>query len=259
MSLTYDVVTAAIKRLTDVMCRVHDAELDKVPLYGPLLIVSNHVNFIEIPALYTHLQPRPVTGMARASSWDNAFKRVLFDLWGAIPIRRSEADLGAMRRALAALDEGRIIAIAPEGTRSHDGLLQNAHPGVTLLALKSGAPIMPVVFYGAEQLGHNLKRLRRTDFHIIVGEAFRLDPRGVRVDKHVRRQMTDEIMYQMAALLPEPYRGVYANMEDATEEYLKFEPGARSSLLKARIDDEPDPPSPRPRRLHSPFPEGAAG
>jgi len=227
VSLTYTVVTWMVKGLTDVMCRVHDAELAKVPWQGPLIMVSNHVNFIEVPAVYTHLLPRPVTGVARASSWDNAFKRMLFTLWGAIPIRRGEADIVAIRQVLAALEEGRIIAIAPEGTRSHDGLLQTAHPGVTVLALQSGAPVMPVVFYGAEQLQTNLKRLRRTDFHIVVGAPFRLDPRGVRVDRRVRRQMTDEIMYQMAALLPEPYRGVYANLDNATEEYLRFDPGAR--------------------------------
>ena len=237
MSLVYDVVTGTIKGLTHAICRVHDAELDKVPFRGPLIIVSNHVNFIEVPALYTHLQPRPVTGVARASSWDNAFKRVLFDLWGGIPIRRGEADLVAMRQALAALEEGRIIAIAPEGTRSHDGLLQTAHPGVTVLALHSGAPIMPVVFYGAEQLGRNLKRLRRTDFHIIVGDPFHLDPGDVRVTRQIRRKMTDEIMYQMAALLPAKYRGVYANLENATETYLRFAPEGQSNLLKATSDD----------------------
>jgi len=233
VNLVHNTITGTIKVLTHAMCRVHGAQLARVPFHGPLIMVSNHVNFIEIPALYTHLQPRRIVGLARADSWDNPFKRVLFNTWGAIPLRRGEADLTGIRLALAALEEGHIIAIAPEGTRSHDGLLQLAHPGVVLLALHSGAPILPVVFYGAEQLGRNLKRLRRTDFHIIVGDPFQLDPRGTRVDKHVRRRMVDEIMYQLAALLPPAYRGVYGNLQAATEEYLRFGPGNQSNMLRA--------------------------
>ena len=66
----------------------------------------------------------------------------------------------------------------------------------------------------------NLKHLKRTDFHIRVGEPFKLDPGGERVTKEVRQQMVDEMMYRMAAMLPEYYRGAYADLENATEKYL---------------------------------------
>jgi 1-acyl-sn-glycerol-3-phosphate acyltransferase len=103
--------------------------------------------------------------------------------------------------------------------------LQKAHPGVVLLALHSGAPVLPVVHHGSERYRDNLRRLRRTDFHIVVGRPFTLDARGVKVTRQVRQQMVDEIMYHMSALLPPAYRGVYADLDAATERYLAFQPG----------------------------------
>ena len=230
MTFTYRVVTSALKGLTRLLCRVDDAQLARVPERGPLIIVANHINFLEAPLIYTHLQPRPVTGFAKAETWNNPVLGALFDLGGAIPLRRGEADMTALRQALKALEAGRILAVTPEGTRSGHGRLQPGRPGVVLLALRSGAPLLPVVYYGGELFWRNLPRLRRTDFHIVVGQPFYLDAGGVKVIRQVRQQMTDEIMYQIAALLPPAYRGVYSDLAAATETYLRFPPGAESNL-----------------------------
>ena len=77
--------------------------------------------------MFTHLQPRKVTAFAKAETWDNPFMGYLFDLWGAIPIQRGEADTTAFRMALKALQEGKILAITPEGTRSGNGQLAHGH------------------------------------------------------------------------------------------------------------------------------------
>ena len=138
--------------------------------------------------------------------------------------------MDALRQALKALEAGHILAVAPEGTRSGHGRLQRGRPGVVFLALRSGAPLLPMVYYGGELFWDNLPRLRRTDFHIVVGQPFYLDPGGVKVTRQVRQQMVDEIMYQMAALLPPAYRGVYSDLAAATEAYLRFPPGAASNL-----------------------------
>jgi len=234
VTLAYRVVTSTIKGLIRLLCRVDDAQLAHVPDRGPLIIAANHINFLEVPLLYTHLQPRPVTGFAKAETWDNPLLAPLFDLWEAIPLRRGEADMAALRRALAVLERGGILAVAPEGTRSDHGRLQQGHPGIVFLALRSGAPVLPVVYYGGERFWGNLTHLRRTDFHIVVGQPFYLDARGTRVTRQVRRRMADEVMYQMAALLPPPYRGVYSDLEAATEVYLRFPPGAGSNLRRVR-------------------------
>ena len=222
MNPTHRLVTWFIRRLVRILCRVHDRELARVPKQGPLILVSNHINFLEVPVMYTHLHPRPMTAFAKTETWDSPLLGGLADLWGAIPLQRGEADTTALRAGLKALEENLILCMAPEGTRSGDGRLQRGHPGVALMALHSQAPLLPVVFYGGERFRANLRRLRRTDFHIAVGRPFYLSPNGTKVTREVRQQMADEIMGQIAALLPPAYRGAYSDPAGVTTTYLRF-------------------------------------
>ena len=223
MSLFQKIVALFFKGLTGLMFRVDAAALAKVPRGGPLIIVTNHVHIPEIPTLYVRLLPRKVIGMAQAE------KVLDKNLWGAIlrwidtiPVWRGEADLNALRMGIRILSEGKIILLDPEGTRSHDGRLQKGQPGAILMALHSGAAMLPVVHYGSENYQANLKRLRRTDIHYLVGTPFRLDAGGERVTSATRQQMIDEVMFQMAGLLPPRYRGVYADFSLASHKYLVF-------------------------------------
>jgi 1-acyl-sn-glycerol-3-phosphate acyltransferase len=211
------------------MCRVEDAPLAKVPEQGPLIIVSNHINFLEAPVLYTHLLPRRMFGFMKSESWDSPGLRLMAWLWQAIPLVRGEADMRAIREGLKVLEAGDILVIAPEGTRSGHGRLLRGKAGFVVLALRTGAPVLPVMHYGGEVVWQNLRRLRRTDFYTVVGQPFYLDPGGARVTGEVRQQMADEVMYQMAALLPSPYRGAYSDLAAATETYLRFPTGTQGS------------------------------
>jgi 1-acyl-sn-glycerol-3-phosphate acyltransferase len=224
MDLFQQIAALFFRALTGRMFRVDDAALAKVPSHGPLIIVTNHVHIPEIPTLYVRLLPRKVYGMAQA-------ERVLGkNLWGAIlrwidtiPIWRGEADLNALRTGIQRLNEGNIILLDPEGTRSHDGCLQKGQPGAILIALHSGAPVLPVVHYGSENYQENLKRLRRTDMHYVVGKPFRVEAGGERVTSTIRQQMIDEVMFQMAGILPPQYRGAYADLNTASHKYLVFD------------------------------------
>jgi 1-acyl-sn-glycerol-3-phosphate acyltransferase len=222
MSLTLRLVISFFRTLTSIICRIDDEQLEKVPAKGPLIIVTNHINLLEIPVLFTRLQPRRLTGFVAAYRWENPLLRWLLNVCGAIPVRRGEADLDAMRQALAALKAGEILVIAPEGTRSEDGRLQQGHPGVILLALRSGAPLLPVAFHGFERFSENLRRLRRTDFHFVVGRPFTLHSDEVRINRNIRREMIDEVMHQLAILLPPPYRGVYKDSNTSDRTYLNY-------------------------------------
>jgi 1-acyl-sn-glycerol-3-phosphate acyltransferase len=237
VALSSRLVNATIKRLMRMLCRIDDAQLVSVPAQGPLIVISNHVNFLEPPVIYTHLLPRPMTFFAKAESWDSKLIGPLFDMWGGIPIKRGTADVGAIRLGLAALEKGSILAVAPEGTRSGDGVLGKGHSGVVIMALRSGAPLLPMTCYQHEDFWDNLTHLRRTDFQIAVGHPFFLQTNGISVTREVRQQMVDEIMYQIAALLPPAYRGVYANLSDATETYLRF-PATSVSNLQQTLDRE---------------------
>lgn len=220
MSLAFWTVNSAIKGLLRLACRVEDQALQQVPQRGPLILVCNHVNSLEVPLIFTHLQPRPMTGFVKAETWDSRWMGMLFDLWGAIPLRRGEADVEALHQGLEALRQGKIIAIAPEGTRSGHGCLQRGHPGVVTLALYAEAPLLPLVYFGGEAIGQNLRRLRRTNFHIRVGRMMRINLHGERLRRQLRQQITDELMYCLAELLPEHYRGAYADLSGVTCRYL---------------------------------------
>lgn len=223
MSLVFSVVTSSLRGITSVLCQVERQQLQKIPTQGPLILVCNHINFLDAPLVFSHLQPRPLTGFAKAETWDNPWTAALFNVFGAIPLRRGEADLTAMHEGLRALEQGKILAIAPEGTRSGHGRLQPGRPGVVLMALRSGVPLLPFVYWGGEAFHTNLRRLRRTPFHFRIGSPFLLDPGGEKVTREVRQAMTHEIMCQLAQLLPPEYHGVYAGCAPQTH-YLKFLP-----------------------------------
>ncbi len=207
---------------TNISCRIEGAELAQVPMHGPLILAVNHINSLEVPLLFAHLQPRRMIGLAKIETWDSKFMGWLFDLWEAIPIRRGEADLEALRQCLASLSTGSILGVAPEGTRSYNGKLLSGQPGIVLIALHSGAAILPVAHWGGENFSKNIKNLKRTDFHIRVGKPFTLDPKGQKVTGKIRQAMVDEIMCQIAVLMPEEYRGQYANCTPPQQNYLRF-------------------------------------
>jgi 1-acyl-sn-glycerol-3-phosphate acyltransferase len=224
MSLLRWIVAVFLRGLTGLMFRVYSAQLSKVPRDGPLIIVANHVHVPEIPTLYTRLLPRQVHGMAQAEHvlGKDLASRIL-RLFGTIPVWRGEADLNALRTGINMLKEGKIVLIDPEGTRSHDGRLGRGRPGAILMALHSGAPLLPVLHYGSENYRENLRRLRRTDLHFVVGRPFKVEAGGQPVTRCTRQQMIDEVMAQMASLLPLQYRGAYATAETASHQFLVFE------------------------------------
>lgn len=223
MNLSHWFVYIIIKVGLNILCRVDAQRLEQVPARGPMILISNHTGSLEVPMLFAWLQPRPLTGWAKIETWDKPFFHWLFNLWGAIPVRRGEADMTALRAALKKLEQGYLFAVAPEGTRNKTGKLQRAHPGAVTLAFRSNAPILPIAHWGGEKFLSNLKHLRRTDFAMCVGRPFTLNTNGEQITREQRQQVADEMMYQLAALLPEKYRGEYGDMSKATTQYLKFD------------------------------------
>jgi 1-acyl-sn-glycerol-3-phosphate acyltransferase len=234
MTVVRYAMNSALHGLTRLLCQLDVSQLERIPKRGPLILVANHINFLEIPVLYTRLGSRPVVVFTKSETFNSPLMRTLFDLSKAIPVKRGEADANALRRAAESLEAGNILALAPEGTRSGDGRLQRGHPGVVMLAMRTGALLLPLAYYGGEAFWRNFPRLRRTDFSIVVGNPFYLKADG-QVSRDTRQKMADEIMWQIAALLPPAYRGYYANLETATETYLRFPESSGSNLRAARI------------------------
>jgi 1-acyl-sn-glycerol-3-phosphate acyltransferase len=219
--MLFKIIVFLVKLGTSILCRIDAPDLNKIPMRGPLIVLSNHTGQIEVAVLFGHLQPRPISGWAKIESWDNAFLNWLFNIWGLIPVRRGEGDTSALRKAMAALENGYIFGIAPEGTRNITGRLKRAHPGAVMLALHSGVPLLPVAHWGGENFLKNLAHLKRTDFHIRVGEPFCLAVENIKVTREIRQQIVDEMMYRLANLLPPNYRGEYEKVTNFERKYTK--------------------------------------
>jgi 1-acyl-sn-glycerol-3-phosphate acyltransferase len=214
------VVTPIVRAILALACRIDGAEVAKVPRKGPLILVTNHVNFLEAPLLYSLLYPRDVSGFAKAETWRNPFLGLLATIWECVPVERGVNDMSSMRMALEALARGKILNVMPEGTRSHDGLLRRGQQGVVSMALRSGAPIVPVAHFGGEQIWRNLRRGRRTEVHVRVGEPFKLRTPEPGRAKAARSEAADEIMLRLAELLPPRYRGEYASRAPASRQLI---------------------------------------
>ena len=195
-------------------CRIDDSELSKVPHDGPMLMIFNHINFIEAPLFYLLMRPRRIYGIMKVELSRVPLLKGVFKRWGGIPIQRGAPPSAAFRRVGELLREGALIGLAPEGTRSGDGRLQKGNPGVVTLAVQNDVPIIPVAHYGTQNLWRNLKRFKRTVIQFRVGRPFRLNA-PEKITRDVRRTLTDQMMRQLAVLLPEELRGEYRDVVDS--------------------------------------------
>jgi 1-acyl-sn-glycerol-3-phosphate acyltransferase len=209
-------VTYLLRGALSLLCRVDHRSLSSIPRRGPLIIVTNHINFLEVPLIYAFLYPRRVIGLAKRETWKNPLLGFLGNLWEAIPLDRGKSDIQALTKANEILKRGGILAIAPEGTRSGDGRLQRGHPGVVTIASISGAPIIPLAHWGGERFWPNLRSLRRTRVIMRAGTPFRLDGDGRRITHELRAELADGVMNRISILMPRKYRGAYPEPEKAS-------------------------------------------
>jgi 1-acyl-sn-glycerol-3-phosphate acyltransferase len=188
--------------------RIEGAE--HVPAEGPLLVVTNHLSYMDPPLILVAM-PRRMHVFAARKYQSNPFLRWLFESMGCIWVRQADADPQALRDALEYLRAGGGLGLSPEGTRSKvTHALIRARSGAAYLASRSGARILPMAVWGTETLFRGLLRFRRGNLHARIGTPFLLE-----IPPHAKGDAldagTDDIMCAVAALLPPEYRGVYAN------------------------------------------------
>jgi 1-acyl-sn-glycerol-3-phosphate acyltransferase len=187
--------------------------LENVPPDGPVISVSNHIHWLDPPLVMTSL-PRHVYPLA-ADKWR---RRPVIGQFiasvGAIFIVRGEVDRRALRKAMEVLKQGKVLGIAPEGTRSKSGALQRGRGGAAYIACLTGVPLLPVGVIGVEKALGELRRLRRPQVKVVIGQPFTLPPLSGKAGGKSERleEYTTQIMYRIAELLPEEYRGVYRQM-----------------------------------------------
>src|SRR5919198_1899028 len=202
------IVRFVMKLIADI--EVHGIE--KIP-EGNVIVAANHLGRLDTAALLCILDREDII-MPVAEKYKN---HLLYGALGrsvnAIWLNRFEADYSALRQILDRMKQGGVLVIAPEGTRSKTEALQEGKMGVAFLASKSGYPVLPVAVTGNGDppLVQKLKHFRRSKITATGADLLYVHLPPGKGREEAMRQATDEIMCQIAARLPESYRGVYAD------------------------------------------------
>jgi 1-acyl-sn-glycerol-3-phosphate acyltransferase len=207
------IIRSLIRLLFNLIARLDVRGYQYLPKEGSFVIATNHLGIVDVPIAYYALDYWDMFVLI-ADKWQKvSLFRWVGKYFNFIFIDRYNADVKALRKVISLMEQDNILVIAPEGTRSRTGALIEAKPGVSYLATKLNRPIVPVALTGTEDkaLFGSLKKLRRAHVTVTAGPAFILPPLPRENRDEILKQYTDEIMCHIAALLPETYRGVYAN------------------------------------------------
>ena len=205
------ILRAIIRLLLKLLTRFEVTGVENVPLKGAYLLATNHLNYLDSAIIVSQIEREDVTALAADKYKHNPLFRWFVNAFDGIWINREEADLNAMRASSDYLRTGGIVGIAPEGTRSRTGGLIPAKTGVAYLADKAKVPVILCALSGTEKITRELLHLRRPRLKLQFGKPLELPPIE-RSDRDAALQRnTDEIMCQIAAMLPPQYRGVYAD------------------------------------------------
>jgi 1-acyl-sn-glycerol-3-phosphate acyltransferase len=206
---------------------------ENLPKQGPLMVVANHFSYID-PVAMVRVAPWPLEFVG-GFNMPNAPNVVTFipKLWGFYPVYRGTSSRDALRAAEAVLTQGGVLGIFPEAG-NWATVLRPARPGAAFLAVRTGAPILPMGFSGLNDLFPSLRRGRRARVTLRIGKPFgpfRATGRGRK-----RRQQLEEIghkiMQRIADLIPPELRGHYSD-----------DPAIRAAAQGTEVypwDDAPD-------------------
>jgi 1-acyl-sn-glycerol-3-phosphate acyltransferase len=206
-----ELLRSVIRFLFKLFCNVNIIGAENVPDEGGLILAVNHLSRLDPPLVYALLDRKELTALVANKYLTYPFFRWIINIVGGIWVDREDADIHALRVARDYLKNGGGLGIAPEGTRSRTGALILAKTGVAYLAEKAGVPIVPVAISGTETAVKRLLKLQRPHITMQFGELFRLPSIGTKDRNNALKRNTDEIMCRIAAMLPPPYRGVYAD------------------------------------------------
>ena len=210
--MTKNIIRSIIRTLLRLVAKVEIIHKENLHESGSYAFATNHLGILDALLAYYVLE-RWDFFIPVAEKWEEyAFLRWLAKHLNIIFIDRFNPDIRALRLILRRMDKGQVLIIAPEGTRSRTERMAEGKSGVSYLASKSQFPVIPVALTGTEDriFFGNLKRLKRTKVTVTIGEAFTLPPLPKKNKDKALKEYTDEIMCKIAVMLPEKYRGFYA-------------------------------------------------
>lgn len=200
--------------LARIVFRFRTIGTQHIPRKGGALIVANHLHNAD-PILVYIATTRPIFFMTKVAVWNYPIPRWVATHAGAFPVRRDRVDREAIRTAVNHLADGLLVGIFPEGTRSATGGLMEPEAGASLIAVRANAPIIPCAVVGVSDLPFNgSKQQPRQRLYpkiaVRFGEPFRLAAFAADGTRFRLEDLTDAMMIEVARLLPESARGVYA-------------------------------------------------
>lgn len=217
----YVVMKALTTRLTLLIWRPKVVGRENIPERGPVILASNHYSFVD-SLIIPMVAPRRVAFIAKAEYFETkgvkgSLMKAFFTGIGAIPVRRGDhrSAMDSLDQSLSLINSGGAFVIYPEGTRSLDGRLYRGRVGIGWLALKSGAPIVPVAVHGTRQvLPVGAKVPKIVPVSVTFGEPIdplKLDLPGepVAENARARRAVTDAVIDEIQKLSGQEYAGVY--------------------------------------------------
>jgi 1-acyl-sn-glycerol-3-phosphate acyltransferase len=203
----YAAMVAVLRFLVNSLTRLHIDGLHNLPAtVEPAMYVCNHLHYLDVPVIGVTL-PCHAYVLAAEKYQTHLFFGMILRIAGAIFINRGEVDRNALRQAMNVIEDGHALAIAIEGTRSGTKALAEGRNGTAFLARRTGAPIIPVVVWGTENIVAAWKRLRRAEVHVCFGPPFTLAQ--TRAHAGQLSEHTQTIMLRLAQLLPARYQGIY--------------------------------------------------
>src|SRR5919108_5256603 len=203
----YDVVKPVAMVVMKVLFRVEAHGTEHVPASGAVVLVANHSSFLD-PPLVGGVAPRPLTFLAKAELFDVPGLGPLIRRLNAKPLKREGADTTALRTAHRVLQDGGALLVFPEGTRGDEGVLRPAKPGAALLAMQTGAPVVPVYISGSGAAWPRGRRLPRPAKGVVTFGAPLSFTRATGADrKEQYEEASRRMMAAIARLREEAVRG----------------------------------------------------
>jgi 1-acyl-sn-glycerol-3-phosphate acyltransferase len=197
--------------------------LNHIPQTGGTILMMNHITALDPILCIGAVDDRFVIPMSKVENYQHPVKGLFLRWWGCYTIDRGTLDRQALVQSVELLRNGQLILIAPEGTRHPEGLAK-AKDGMTYIATKADAVIVPAALSYGQGWYDSLRRFRRHRVHLNFGRPFRFKTGGRgRIPRDELRQMTRESMYQLAlAVEDHNARGAYTDTHNATTDTLTF-------------------------------------
>ncbi len=182
--------------------------IKNIPKRDPLLIIVNHLSVADPPLVSVSIN-RETVFMAKEELFRTGFTNYFIRSFGAFPVRRNRLDRTALNEAQRVLSDGKVLVMFPEATRSKNGGLQKAFPGAAMIALRSGALIVPIAITGTDKIRGFSWIFHRYRIKLTVGQPFHLPSGNGKSTKQRTIECADLMMEHIAEILPESYRGEY--------------------------------------------------